>query len=177
MEEFQRRKFASLGRKVTRQIAAFGAAAVVLLAVGFWLHFSHAQAPTAAVLEQPSASVAPSPAPLPASENPAQPTAPPTAGSQSVAPGASATVQPAALRAESQSDAEFIRLPYADDPGSLDNATVVRVVLTPATLASFGLPVTGIGSGEPVEADLAVSEDGTPQAVRLVSETGSNQEF
>jgi hypothetical protein len=174
MEEFQRRKFASLGRRVTRQIAAFGAAAAVLLAAGFSLYFSHSRTPTTAVLEQPSATIAPSPAPVPASANSAQPTA---AGSQSIGLSGSANAQRASLQAQSQSDATFIRLPYADDPGGLDNATVVRVVLTPATLASFGLPVTGIGSGEPVEADLAVSQDGTPQAVRLVSETGTNQEF
>jgi hypothetical protein len=92
-------------------------------------------------------------------------------------PSSPANVQRASLEAESQNDAAFIRLPYADDPNSLDDDAVVRVVLTPATLASFGLPVTGLGSGEPVQADLAVSQDGMPQAVRLVSGTGSNQEF
>ncbi len=167
MEEFQHRKFALLSRKVTRQIAALGATAAVLLTLGFWLHFSHSQTPPIAINEQPSAPTAPSPAPVPANTNSAQPSA----------PSAPANVQRASLEPESQNDAAFIRLPYSDDPGSLDNDAVVRVVLTPATLASFGLPVTGIGSGEPVQADLAVSVDGTPQAVRLVSETSSNQEF
>jgi hypothetical protein len=175
MEEFQHHKFVSLRRKVNRQIAALGAAAVVLLALGFWLHFSRSQTPAIAINEQPSASSAPSPAPLPASANSAQPSAP--AASPSIEPSSPANVQLASLEAESQNDAAFIRLPYSDDPGSLDNDTVVRVVLTPATLASFGLPVTGLGSGEPVQADLAVSQDGMPQAVRLVSGTSSNQEF
>lgn len=181
MEEFQRHKFASLGRRVGRQVAAIGAAAAVLLAVGFWLHFSHSQAPPTAIDEQPSASVAPSPAPahVPASANSAHPSAsaPAAAVSPSTVPIAPANVQRASLEAESQNDAAFIRLPYSDDPGSLDDDAVVRVVLTPATLASFGLPVTGLGSGEPVQADLAVSQDGMPQAVRLVSGTSSNQEF
>ena len=179
MEEFQRHKFASLGRRVRRQVAAIGAAAAVLLAVGFWLHFSHSPAPPTTVDEQPSASVAPSPAPaqVPASANAAQPSAPAAAVCASTVPNAPANVQRASLEAESQNDAAFIRLPYADDPGSLDDDAVVRVVLTPATLASFGLPVTGLGSGEPVQADLAVSQDGMPQAVRLVSGTSSNQEF
>lgn len=172
MEEFQHRKFALLSRKVMRQIAALGATAAVLLALGFWLHFAHSQTPPIAINEQPAAPSAASPAPaqVPATANSAQPSAP-------VAPSASANLQRASLENDSQTDAAFIRLPYADDPGGLDNTTVIRVVLTPATLASFGLPVTGLGSNETVQADLAVSQDGTPQAVRLVSETSSNQDF
>jgi len=178
MEEFQHQKFASLSRKVTRQIAALGATAAVLLALGFWLHFAHSQTPPIAINEQPAAPSAPSPAPLPArATNSAQPSAPAAAVSPTTAPSSRANVQRASLDNESQNDAAFIRLPYADDLGSLDNDAVVRVVLTPATLASFGLPVTGIGSGEPVQADLAVSPDGMPQAVRLVSGNNSNQEF
>jgi len=178
-EEFRRHKFASLGRRVRRQVAALGAAAAVLLAVGFWLHFSHSQTPPTAIDEQPGASVAPSPAPaqVPASANSAQPSAPAAAASPSTVPSSPTSVQRANLEAESQNDAAFIRLPYSDDPDSLENDAVVRVVLTPATLASFGLPVTGLGSGEPVQADLAVSQDGMPQAVRLVSGTSTNQEF
>jgi hypothetical protein len=167
MEEFQHRKFALLSRKVTRQIAALGATAAVLLALGFWLHFSHSQTPPIAINEQPSVPTTPLPAPLSESANSAQP----------IAPSAPANVERASLEDESQTDAAFIRLPYSDGPDSLDNDAVVRVVLTPATLASFGLPVTGIGSGEPVQADLAVSQDGMPQAIRLVSRTSSNQEF
>jgi negative regulator of sigma E activity len=177
MEEFQRHKFASLGRRVSRQVAALGAAAAVLLAVGFWLHFLHSQTPPIAINEQPSVSVASSPAPaqVPANANSAQPSAP--AATPSTVPSSPTNVQRASLEAESQNDAAFIRLPYSDDPGSLDDDAVVRVVLTPATLASFGLPVTGLGSSESVQADLAVSQDGMPQAVRLVSGTSSNQEF
>lgn len=179
MEEFQHQKFALLSRKVTRQIAALGATAAVLLALGFWLHFAHSQTPPVSINEQPSAQTAPSPAPaqVPASANSTQPSAPAAAVSPTTAPSSPANVQRASLKDESQTDAAFIRLPYSDDPGPLDNDAVVRVVLTPATLASFGLPVTGLGSGEPVQADLAVSQDGMPQAVRLVSETNSNREF
>lgn len=174
MEEFQHRKFSLLSRKVTRQIAALGATAAVLLALGFWLHFSHSQTPPIAINEQPSA---PSPAPLSANANSSQPSAPAAAVSTSTVPSSPANVQRASLEGESQSDAAFIRLPYSDDSSSLENDAVVRVLLTPATLASFGLPVTGLGSGEAIQADLAVSQDGTPEAVRLVSGTSSNQEF
>jgi hypothetical protein len=137
MEEFQRQKFASLGRKVTRQIAALGAAAVVLLALGFWLHFSRSQTPPITINEQPSASSPP--APLPASAHSAQPAAP-ASSSQPIAPTAPANVERASLQPDSQSDAAFIRLPYSDDPGSLDNDAVVRVVLTPATASLSRLP-------------------------------------
>ena len=179
MEEFQHQKFALLSRKVTRQIAALGATAAVLLALGFWLHFAHSKTPSISINEQPIAPSAPSPAPaqVPASANSAQPSAPTSPVSPTTVPSSPANVQRASLEAESQTDAAFIRLPYSDDTGSLDNDAVVRVVLTPATLASFGLPVTGLGSGEPVQADLAVSQDGMPQAVRLVSGNNSNQEF
>jgi hypothetical protein len=68
----------------------------------------------------------------------------------------------------------FIQLPYADDPTVAQNGAVVRVVLSPSALASLGVRVTGIGSGESVPADLLVSEDGTPQAVRLVSQATEN---
>jgi hypothetical protein len=68
----------------------------------------------------------------------------------------------------------FVPLPYADDPTVAENGAVVRVVLSPSALASLGVPVTGIGSGESVPADLLVSEDGTPQAVRLVSQAAVN---
>ena len=175
MEQFQRHKFASLSRRVKRRVAALAAAAAVLLAVGFWLHFSQSQISPTAINEQPAA---PSPAPVTASANSAQPAAPPAAVSRPAAPtGPSANIQRASLQLESQNDAAFVRLPYSDDSGSLDNDAVVRVVLTPATLASFGLPVSGLGSGESVQADLAVSPDGMPQAVRLVSGTSSDQEF
>jgi hypothetical protein len=76
---------------------------------------------------------------------------------------------------EEMADA-FVQLPYADDPTAIQNGSVVRVVLSPAGLASLGLPVTAIGSGESVPADLLLSEDGTPQAVRLVSTSSARYE-
>jgi hypothetical protein len=76
---------------------------------------------------------------------------------------------------EEMADA-FVQLPYADDPTAIQNGSVVRVVLSPAGLASLGLPVTAIGSGESVPADLLLSEDGTPQAVRLVAASSARYE-
>jgi len=73
---------------------------------------------------------------------------------------------------------EFIALPYADDPDGVEGGTVVRVELSGQALASLGMPVSLAGSNGSVSADLLVSDDGTPQAIRLVSqEEGASQEF
>jgi len=65
---------------------------------------------------------------------------------------------------------EYVRLPYADDPASLEGGSVVRVTLARAALESYGLPAEGMGTGERVTADMLVSEDGTPEAIRLVAQ-------
>jgi hypothetical protein len=41
----------------------------------------------------------------------------------------------------------------------------------------MGIPVAGLNSGGHVVADLMLSEDGTPQAIRLLSQSNSAQEF
>lgn len=61
-------------------------------------------------------------------------------------------------------------LPYADFPENLEGGAIVRMNLSRAALASFGLPVSDVGDAEPIPADVIVSADGTPQAVRLVSQ-------
>jgi hypothetical protein len=70
----------------------------------------------------------------------------------------------------------FVALPYADDAGTLDGGgTVVRVTLSRAALASFGLPVTDLNSTDQIPADIALSEDGVPQAIRLVANADLDQ--
>jgi hypothetical protein len=64
----------------------------------------------------------------------------------------------------------FMTLPYADDPDMLEGGAIVRVNLSRAALASFGLPVSEVGDSEQIPADVVVSADGTPEAVRLVSQ-------
>jgi hypothetical protein len=63
----------------------------------------------------------------------------------------------------------FVPLPYADDPSALEGGSVVRVTLARSVLESYGLPAEGLGAGDRVTADMIVSEDGTPQAIRLVA--------
>lgn len=73
---------------------------------------------------------------------------------------------------------EFIALPYADDPDGVEGGTVVRVELSGQALASLGMPVNLAGSSGRISADLLVSDDGTPQAIRLLSqEESTSQEF
>jgi hypothetical protein len=73
--------------------------------------------------------------------------------------------------------ASFVRLPYADDSAALDGGAIVRVVLPRAALASFGLPVAETGDSQRILADLIVSADGTPEAIRLLSDANASQEF
>jgi hypothetical protein len=53
----------------------------------------------------------------------------------------------------------------------------VRVTLPRSALPSFGLPITESDGTDRVFADLLVSEDGTPQAIRLVSDANPNLNF
>ena len=65
---------------------------------------------------------------------------------------------------------DFTALPYADDPSMVEGGAVVRVVLSRAALASLGVSTDGIENAEQIPADLVVSPDGTPEAIRLVSQ-------
>jgi hypothetical protein len=66
-----------------------------------------------------------------------------------------------------------VPLPYAYDPSELEGGAVVRVVLPRSALISYGLPIEGMGVSEQVTADMVVSQDGTPQAIRLVRQVNS----
>ena len=73
-----------------------------------------------------------------------------------------------------ESPSGFIALPYADDPDGSEGGAVVRVELSGPALASLGMPVSLAGSSGSISADLLVSDDGTPQAIRLVSQQAAN---
>lgn len=76
---------------------------------------------------------------------------------------------------DSEYTTNFVSLPYADDPGTLEGGTVVRVTLSRAALASFGVPVAGMNATDEIPADIALSEDGVPQAIRLVADANLDQ--
>ena len=184
MEEFRGQKFASLSRRVKRQIQALGVAAAILLAAGISLRVWHSSATPTVSLGHRDAPVATLPA---LADHSAHLLGNTDAAPVSVLPGTEpnhgsgestgpAGRGPKVVSQQAEPDAEFVRLPYADS-GALDDDAVVRVVLTPSALVSFGLPVTGIVGDETVQADLALSQDGTPQAIRLVSQTGAANRF
>jgi hypothetical protein len=158
IEEFRRQKAASFRRSVQRQIAALSAAAAILLVLGFSLH----RRITAGTGLVPVTNVA------------QMTSAPPSAASgESLQQDQDLASQPDdATYAEN-----FVPLPYADDPSALDEGAVVRVEMPRAALASFGLPVAAMESAGTVRADLIVSADGTPQAIRLVSQDNASQSF
>ena len=79
------------------------------------------------------------------------------------------------VTSDAQDATGFVSLPYATDPGTLEGGTVVRVELTRSALASMGMPVTDAGSLDRIPADIMLSEDGAPQAIRLVSSASFGQ--
>ena len=69
----------------------------------------------------------------------------------------------------------FVALPYADDAANVEGSLGgARVALSRSALASLGVPVADATDTNEVPADLIVSLDGTPQAIRLVSEVTAN---
>ena len=68
---------------------------------------------------------------------------------------------------EEEAQAAFIPLAAGFDPSWLEGGAIVRVVLSRPALESLGVPVGAAGNGELV-ADMVVSNDGTPEAIRVV---------
>jgi hypothetical protein len=169
LQEFRREKSVTASRGVRWQLAAFAVAAAVLLALGLSLHRQHLVTPGGANSAQSSTHTA---AQVP--DNSA------AATSATTAPDGNTQASANSARAAAYDDAEYatayMPLPYAYDPSELEGGAVVRVVLPRAALVSYGLPVDGMGVGDNVTADLVVSQDGTPQAIRLVAQTNANSD-
>lgn len=85
-------------------------------------------------------------------------------------PSGKAMDNPSSAAPRESDEAAFTPLPYADDPLTLEGAAVVRVALSGPALASLGVPATEVGDADRILADLVVSADGTPQAIRFVSQ-------
>jgi hypothetical protein len=160
MAELRRNRAAYLRSRVRRQVAALSTAAVALLAVGLWPRHRAVQpigaAKTAELVQAPGS---------------------PGVPAISAAAGALAQDLTTEINAgDSEYATSFVPLPYADDPSAIDDGAVVRVEMPRAALASFGLPVAAMESGGTVRADLIVSADGTPQAIRLVPQDRASRE-
>jgi hypothetical protein len=156
LREFQAAKLVGSRRRVHRQLAALGAAAAILLALGLGVQHRIASQPHDVT---------------------------PQAASLATAPGAETSAmagQHKAVASEADEDeyaTGFVPVPYADDPAALEGGAIVRVTLPRSALPSFGLPITESDGTDRVFADLLVSEDGTPQAIRLVSDANPNLNF
>jgi len=68
---------------------------------------------------------------------------------------------------EEQAQAAFIPLAAGFDPSWIEGGAIVRVVLSRPALESLGVPAGAAGNGQMV-ADMIVSNDGTPEAIRFV---------
>jgi hypothetical protein len=161
LEQFRRTKDLAARRQIGWRLAALATAAVLFLALGLVLRHrglsSVPDAPSVVMQSAPDASVSkPSVAHL-------QPAAP--------------DLNDADDADETTDAASFLRLPYADDSDSVDGGAIVRVELPRTALASFGLPVADSGDTQRILADLIVSADGTPEAIRLVSDANTSEEF
>jgi hypothetical protein len=182
LREFRRERVRVSSRRVQWQLAILGAAAVVLFLLSFMMRRPQVVAPVAgnaasvsqSIAHQPSALAVESPALSSASVNrSAQPK-----DARAISNPASKTVNSAGSgEAATEYATAYIPLPYAYDPSGLEGGSVVRVVLPRAALASYGLPLDGMGIGEQVTADMVVSEDGTPQAIRLLAQANTSSEF
>lgn len=173
LNAFRQRNSVAERKTAWRYATAIGIAAVLLLSVGFWLNWRttgsnrlpsvKVSAPALAVGAAASASnTAPS---VSGYTNPRQIAATPPA----VIPNTRGDASDDALVSEPDTTAGFIPLPDAD-PGPLEDGAVVRVEMSRAALASFGLPLEAMEGSGTVRADLIVSSDGTPQAIRLLSQ-------
>jgi len=162
LEEFRHQRVASSSRRVRWQLVALGTAAAVLLALGFALHHQLTSASPAGRLQSVGVSpVAP---------------APNSADTSATDSGGQGEMVAENQLLDSGGGTDFVALPYADGSDARDGGAIVRVVLSRPALASLGLPVTDMAASDRIPAEIVVSEDGTPQAIRLVSESSSDQQ-
>lgn len=165
LAEFRRRNAEREKPQANFRLAALAVAACGLLAFGVVWRLRHVIQP-----------VSPAAAPV-ANQSPITPVvtqSPATASAGAAKTPVAATELAAAAEEKPEYATSFVPLPYADDPATLEGATVVRVTMSRATLASFGMPVAEFGAAERIPADIALSEDGVPQAIRLVADADAD---
>jgi hypothetical protein len=175
LREFQRGRSVASSRRLQWQLAVLGAAAAVLLAIGLSFHPPQTATPDKA----PSVSASSAPAASTGEARGSQRSTTPLIAN--VQPRVARTKTPAQKTAASDVDATeyataYVPLPYAYDPSGLEGGAVVRVVLPRAALVSYGLPIEGMGVSDQVTADMVVSQDGTPQAIRLVRQVNAKSD-
>jgi len=165
IEEMLRREFrqihaVSKRRRFRWQVAALATAAVLLLALG--LSIRHHEQLAAGNRNSANSARSLTSDGVPDATD---------ASLSGADPGLSELAMVGDQAAESDSASAFVPLPYADDSISTDGGAIVRVELSRPELASLGLPVTDMTDTDRVAADIVVSEDGAPEAIRLVSQS------
>ncbi|MGA8142491.1 MAG: hypothetical protein WB987_01220 [Candidatus Acidiferrales bacterium] len=163
LQEFRRAKTRAARRRMQWQVAVIGVAAAVFLAMGLSLRH---RAVTSSGIE--AGSQAKLSVPKPGADSTDIGTRQKDGGNTQGVTDSSVVL--ADDTDENQLAQDFTLLPYADDPSMMEGGTVVRVLLSRSTLASFGVPVTDVAGTEQIPADLVVSADGTPEAIRLISQ-------
>jgi hypothetical protein len=173
LREFQRLKQVGQRQRIYRQLAILSTAAAILLALGLGVHYRIVSQARNTPPQVASTAV------TPAAERPVTSTTPALPNSAKAASAANTQSKTASVNSPDDNEyaEEFVPLPYADDPAALEGGAIVRVTLPRSALASFGLPITESDGTDRVAADLVLSQDGTPQAIRLVSQAIPNQEF
>jgi hypothetical protein len=148
LKEFRQQNIAVSRRRARARFASLSAAAAILLTLGVSLHHASTSNTKRALESTGQLDAVTQAPPVEVAEN-------------RLADSADATA--------------FVSLPYAADPATLEDGAVVRVVLSRSALASMGLPVSDVGASERIPADIVLSEDGAPQAIRLVSQASLEQ--
>ena len=157
LEEFRRRNPASSHRGARWPIAALGTAAALLLALGLAFHYWTSRRAAGTAVKNTARSTDEESV---ANHGP----------SKSIStPSEDAVDEKQA--GDSESATAFVSLPYADDSMAGEGGAIVRVILSRPALAALGLPVADIGATDRIPADIIVSEDGAPQAIRLVAQS------
>jgi hypothetical protein len=168
LQEFRRAKKTSEQRRMQWRIAAIGVAAALFLVLGISLQRFYAPSHELGFASQPSVAKSAEEADRSSTESPRNVVQDNVKGS-----AAATHVSPAPQASESDETEvaqNFTPLPYADDPSMMEGGSVVRVILSRSALASLGMPVSGIENRDQIPADLVVSADGTPEAIRLIAQ-------
>jgi len=180
VKAFRERKAAGARESMRRFAVVIGVAAIVLLSVGFWL-YRRTEAKTGSPVVTTTARAVPMEPKANAvnvrdhdSSRAVQQGRAGASLSHGEASQSARAASNGASQVASEDASEFIPLPDADYPVTLDDGAVVRVEMPRADLAAFGLPVEAMEGDGTVRADLIVSADGTPQAIRLVSQDDAN---
>ena len=178
LREFRSAKGAAARKQLRWRLAALTTAAALFLTLGLALRHRGLSSPVAVprVADQ-SPYDSPQHGSVPSSEN-ARPAAPGMLDAHTANPVV-VLRQPASHDSDDADEtpdaASFFRLPFADDSAALDGGAIVRIEIPRAALASFGLPVADAGDTRRILADLIVSADGTPEAIRFISHASASE--